>query len=268
MGKFCGYCGSPAQDTDRVCGNCGKPFGDTPAYTPAPPAEPVAPVVPAQVDAVYNPEFSQESALPVEKESFFKKNKKLIIIGASALVVVVAVVILLIVIFGGAGNSPESTAEAYASAMVNSDADMAAGISIEALDKDNIEDVKEDFLYDAENFQDWFDSKIRYEVIFCKECPKDLVNTMKEIYSKSGELMSGDLNIKKLDGIAEAVVEFTDGDNTEHVTLGMVKYDGKWMVADVSYYADSTDPKELEELFDEEMEELKESLEFAMSFYN
>ncbi len=269
MAKFCGNCGSKAEDTDRVCGNCGTFFEDAVADTA--PVMDTAPIAPAT-------ETYSVSPTPA-KENFFKKNKKLIIILGAVLVVAIVAVILLVVLLGG-GKSAASTAEGFAKAFVNEDYDKAASYYMVDPTYDYDEDEKEDEIeqqvddiedyaeYMFDYFDDETDSKeATYEVTVYTYSDEYI-----ELSKNRGKVEAmGDEDMlemaDKIGGYADAAIVITSAEDEDVscvIYLSLVKYDGEWGYTSCYGRTDEFDSEDwLDDMKDQEEERIEYLEDYA-----
>ncbi|MBQ5969571.1 MAG: zinc ribbon domain-containing protein [Clostridia bacterium] len=213
MAKFCGNCGAPANDNDRLCGNCGAPLPNVPAapaaaptaantyapggsmsapahglqsygvQAPGTPTEPIQGSMPAygpQGGYGYDPLATGPMTVPpVQKKTL---NGKTIGIIAAAVVVVIAVVVTLVLTLGGKNKNGASTYEGAVKQLCQALSDNDAKklyqvvLSKSGYDEDDVADR-----YELGDYK-----KVTYDIKSKEALDKETINKLKELLNEAG----------------------------------------------------------------------------------
>jgi uncharacterized membrane protein YvbJ len=225
---YCGSCGGEVAPDQKFCPKCGQPqvpAGAPPAAAPAPPAGYAAGgAYPPQQGYAPAPGYGPGYAQPQPRRSL-----KWLWIALAALLVAAAIALILVfVVFKGgdsAGASPEQTVKSYLSAMENKDLDKVLELVDPAIKESLLEGE------DLESAKDML-----AEEVFSFDSLK-----FTGIKMKTEETSDTTATVTLTAGTASMTAEGTTEsynieDETEPVTIDLVKKDGKWYVESGGFF--------------------------------
>lgn len=242
MSKFCGQCGAQLNDDATFCTNCGAQLNvnqaagfQNGAAVQSNPAQNVKNAMGGAVDKLKN-----------------SKYKNYILLGGIGVVVLIVLIILLSLIFGGGSyETPlknyvkvceKGDTKAYREMIpMNSDMEEAmesiaklSGMDLDEYYEEAATDIKEDL---EDKYGDGL--KVSYKVTDKEELDEDELEDISGLSLSS--LLGSSSKKKKNSKITEGYkleVEFTykgdDKEKTKTEDVTVIKFDGKWCIADAS----------------------------------
>jgi len=232
MAKFCGNCGAPANDNDRICGNCGAPLPNVPAQTYNAPAQtynnaPATGYNNAPATGYGNPAYGAPNGDILGGNAYkppMAPEKKQKIVKFGAIGAVIAVLIVIVSIFIAKGSGYKGALKKYFNAVEKGNWDKYSKVALLADNELGGEYIQE---YLKESFEASSKpiKKIKYKVVSKKKLSKSDIEDFNEEFEGVVTVKKGyELEVK-------ITTKTTDGKKkTTTNEMYVLKIDGKWKV--------------------------------------
>ncbi len=225
MAKFCGNCGTQAEDEARVCGNCGTPFeeeniggyGETSSY--------------------YQP---VDNPMTTGQQDNMKKIIALVV-GVVAVALIAWGAISVVNNFTGINGMVRKVVKAYetgdASKLERHISDYLKEASEES-SYDMVESLEDMIEYKVDNFDEEAGSnyKIKYEISKKKDLSDKKVEEFKETLEKFLDNLDLDFDDDEITAVKDVKVKMTakgsEGTEKETIEIRFVKEKGRWKLWD------------------------------------
>ena len=229
MAKFCGNCGAPANDNDRLCGNCGAPLPNVPAAPAAAPtaANTYAPGGNPQPYGVPNdgaqpnvPTYGNPAGGDILGGNVYKppmdpaKKKKILTFGIIGVLAAVIIVVGSILLAGSTGY--KGAIKKYFKAINSQNYKKYSAVALDPMGED-------DFEYDlCEDIQ-----KVKYKIISKKKLDKSDLEDLNEW------LEDKDLGTAKKGFDVKIKINYRNSSGEKDhdvIHLSVVKVGAKWKI--------------------------------------